>query len=245
MISHDSSTPLYSQVEESLKKLILSGEYPPHSKLPSENELCQTYSVSRITVRKAINLLESSGLIYTAQGKGTFVKSDMINTNLMKIRSFGDTLAQEGYSGYTRINSYKEYVLDDFDKLIRVSDWDSVSEISLTGYSMEQPVVLYKSVIKGEYGHQMHSLMLELEKANVPFSTFDLYSKIGVELGRVDQKILAINANAELAAELKLNIGDAVLVLDSEIKDKENNIVERKKGFYRTDKYSFKIYREV
>ena len=245
MITHDSSIPLYSQVEESLKKLILSGEYPPHSKLPSENELCKTYNVSRITVRKAINLLESSGLIYTAQGKGTFVKSDMLHSNLMKIRSFGDTLAEEGHSGYTRINSYREYVLDDFDKLVHVSNWDSVSEISLTGYSMEQPVVLYKSVMKGEYGHQMYGLMQELEKAKVPFTTFDLYAKIGVELGKVDQKILAINANAELAAELGLSLGDAVLVLDSEIKDKENNIIERKKGFYRTDKYSFKICREV
>lgn len=245
MVSHDSSTPLYTQVEESLKQLILAGEYPPYSKLPSEKELCETYNVSRITVRKAINLLESSGLIYTVHGKGTFVKSDTINTSLMKIRSFGDTLAQEGRSGYTRINSYKEYVLDDFDKLIHVSDWDSVSEISLTGYSCDQPVVLYKSVIKGAVGHQMYGIMQELEKENVPFSTFDIYSRIGVELGKVEQKILAINANEELAKELKLNIGDAVLVLDSEITDRDSNLIERKKGYYRTDQYSFKISREV
>ncbi len=245
MLSHDSSRPLYSQVEDELRKKILSGEYPPHSKLPSEMELCAQFSVSRITIRRAIVNLEASEMIYTVHGKGTFVKSNRINSDLKKIRPFGETLAQEGHQGYTRINSYRDYQLTDFDKIMGFTDWKAATEISLTGYSMDEPVVLYKSVIRAPYGAMMKEKMFEMEKNRIPFSTFDLYPETGLVLARVDQRVLAINADAELSGVLNLKQGDAVLVLDSSLVDIDNRLVERKKGYYRTDKYSFKIYREV
>lgn len=245
MLSHDSSRPLYSQVEDELRKAILSGEYPPHSRLPSEKELCSRFAVSRITIRRAIADLESSGMIYTVHGKGTFVRSNRINSDLKKIRPFGETLAQEGHQGYTRINSFRDYELTDFDKIMGFTDWEAATEISLTGYSMGEPVVLYKSVIRAPYGSMMKEKMFEMEKNDIPFSTFDLYPQTGLVLARVDQSVLAINADAELAKALDIRQGDAVLVLDSSLVDIHNRLVERKKGYYRTDKYAFKIYREV
>ena len=130
MISPNSSTPLYTQVKDRLKELIQSGAYPEGSKLPSEKELCEKYHVSRITVRKAIEQLESNGMIYSVHGKGTFVKNATIDSSLMKVSSFGDTLAQKGFQGFTRITSYEECVLDDFDRMIHGHDWDSRSRLS-------------------------------------------------------------------------------------------------------------------
>lgn len=245
MISPNSSTPLYTQVKERLKDLIQSGKYPEGSKLPSEKELCEKYHVSRITVRKAIEQLETSGMIYSVHGKGTFVKNSTINSSLMKVSTFGDTLAQKGFHGFTRINSYEECTLDDFDRMMHGHDWDSLSRICLTGYSQNEPVVLYRSVIRGPYGKRMHEKAVELEQRHMPFSTFDLYKEIGLRITKIDQQILAINADQELADILHLQVGDAVLVLDSTIKDANNDIIEYKKGYYRTDKYAFTLHREL
>ena len=69
----DSSTPLYQQVANHLKTTIENGIYRVGQKIPPEPELSQLYSVSRITVRKAIELLVEDGLLSKRQGKGTFV----------------------------------------------------------------------------------------------------------------------------------------------------------------------------
>ena len=69
----DSSTPLYQQVANDLKTTIENGIYRVGQKIPPEPELSQLYSVSRITVRKAIELLVEDGLLSKRQGKGTFV----------------------------------------------------------------------------------------------------------------------------------------------------------------------------
>ncbi len=56
-----------------LTKAIRDGELRPGDKLPTESQLCSTYSVSRITVRSALSLLVNEGLLFSQQGKGTFV----------------------------------------------------------------------------------------------------------------------------------------------------------------------------
>ena len=50
----DSASPLYRQLMQRLRSDIAGGTYPVHSRIPSEQELCATYQVSRVTVRKAL-----------------------------------------------------------------------------------------------------------------------------------------------------------------------------------------------
>ena len=75
MASNNDARPdlLYSQVENNLRQQIISGELGVGEKIPTELELCERYSVSRITVRKAVQNLVDEGLIYRLRGKGSFV----------------------------------------------------------------------------------------------------------------------------------------------------------------------------
>lgn len=245
MLVRESSTPLYLQLKELLEEDIKNGKYQVGAKLPSESELGKKYNVSRITIRQALDMLEKQGITYAVHGKGTFVKSPSIDSSLEKISTFGETLAKKGYKGFTKIIFYEKKKTDDFDKLLHGDDWESVVRLSLTGYSMDEPVVTYRSVIKSPYGEKMYEKASELEKAGVAFSTFDLYPKIGVSIGKVNQKVLAVNADEEIAKLLNLKKGDAVLVLDSVIMDKEGNIIEYKKGYYCTEKHTFNLNREL
>ncbi|MDN6142406.1 MAG: GntR family transcriptional regulator, partial [Tetragenococcus halophilus] len=63
----------FKEIFLDLEQKILSEEYPPHSLLPSENQLIKLYDVSRETVRKALNLLRNAGYIQKKQGKGSIV----------------------------------------------------------------------------------------------------------------------------------------------------------------------------
>lgn len=65
--------PKYMQLKEEIISWIVRAQFKPHDKLPSENEIAATFSMSRQTVRQALGDLEAEGWLYRAQGKGTFV----------------------------------------------------------------------------------------------------------------------------------------------------------------------------
>jgi DNA-binding GntR family transcriptional regulator len=60
-------------VRSELRRLIIEGEFPPGSKLPNEDALCQRFAVSRITLREAVRGLIEEGYVMRRHGAGTFV----------------------------------------------------------------------------------------------------------------------------------------------------------------------------
>lgn len=92
-------TPLYQQVMEDLKDDIERGKYPAGCRIPSEAELSQMYSVSRITVRRAVSELAAEGYLSKKQGKGTFVNRRKLIRKIYQkseIQSFTETCAEDG-----------------------------------------------------------------------------------------------------------------------------------------------------
>lgn len=89
MINKFSSIPLYLQLKDLIVKKIESNEYPPNTQIPSEQELCEIYDISRPTVRQAVSELTSSGYLYKEKGKGTFVLG---KKNIIDVKN---------YSGFT------------------------------------------------------------------------------------------------------------------------------------------------
>lgn len=67
------ATPQYRQLYEKLRKHIVDGLYREGDLLPSENELCHLYNLTRPTVRKALDLLTNEGFIKRHQGLGSIV----------------------------------------------------------------------------------------------------------------------------------------------------------------------------
>lgn len=65
---------LYQKVYEELLERIQNGTYPPGEKLPADDELCREFSVSAITVKKALEMLAESGCVKRVPGNGSFVR---------------------------------------------------------------------------------------------------------------------------------------------------------------------------
>jgi DNA-binding GntR family transcriptional regulator len=63
----------YQYVSDTLRRRILQGEFGPGERLPPERELCDLFSASRITIRRALDILADESLIERRQGDGTFV----------------------------------------------------------------------------------------------------------------------------------------------------------------------------
>ena len=72
-INDSAVVPLYQQVKDDIRAAIESGKYKTNEKIPPEPELSAEYSVSRITVRRAVEELCAEGYLVKMQGRGTFV----------------------------------------------------------------------------------------------------------------------------------------------------------------------------
>jgi len=65
--------PLYEQIKEKIKMLIISGVLKPDERIPSVRELAQSLTVNPNTIQKAYKDLETEGFIYSIRAKGNFV----------------------------------------------------------------------------------------------------------------------------------------------------------------------------
>jgi DNA-binding GntR family transcriptional regulator len=65
--------PPYRQIAEILKRRIMSGQYPPHTRIPTESELVEAFEVARTTARRAVSALRDEDLVYTVPQRGTYV----------------------------------------------------------------------------------------------------------------------------------------------------------------------------
>lgn len=91
----DSERPIYTQLLEQIRLSIISGIYPPGSRLPSVRELAIDAAVNPNTMQKALSELEQSGLLYSQRTAGRFVTED---TAL--IEQIRQTAAQEFLSEF-------------------------------------------------------------------------------------------------------------------------------------------------
>ena len=73
IISTTSMTPIYEQIVDAVKHMILSGELQENEALPSVRALSRELKISALTVKKAYDFLEAEGLTATVHGKGTYV----------------------------------------------------------------------------------------------------------------------------------------------------------------------------
>ena len=80
----DSGRPIYTQLLEQIRILIISGRYPAGSKLPSVRDLAAESSVNPNTMQRALAELERSGLIYSQRTSGRFVTEDRAMIQKMK-----------------------------------------------------------------------------------------------------------------------------------------------------------------
>lgn len=108
MLEKNSSTPLYSQLIDTLMQEI-EANYQPDQKIMSERDICQNYNVSRTTVRQALSEMENLGYIYKIHGKGTFVaKRTAGQKNLAEAYSFTESMKASNRTPRTIIASFEE-----------------------------------------------------------------------------------------------------------------------------------------
>lgn len=189
MYDDNAVIPLYHQIREKLTARIENGEFKPLEQIPSENELCEEYDVSRITIRRAINEMVKIGLLIKKQGKGTFVNQPKINFFSVDLVSFTERMKQQGLNVTTRVIGVREMIPENrVKKALLIDNEVPVVEIKRLRYIENDPISIETNYIPRKiFGGEITPAQLEMYLAQGNSLYYLLNNRIGIEFTRAHQ----------------------------------------------------------
>jgi len=107
------SVPKFVEIKQYIFKKIESGEWPANYKVPSENELSELFSVSRMTARRALQELTDENVLFRTQGVGSFVASFKSQSSLLEIKNIADEIRDRGHQYQADLIQLVEVTLPD------------------------------------------------------------------------------------------------------------------------------------
>ena len=101
-LNYRDSRPIYEQIKDGLRKLIVTGALLPDEKLPSVRSLAQQLSINPNTIQRSYAELEAEGYIYSVPGKGSFAAHKMdvdAGRRNQLLKTLGETVKELRYLG--------------------------------------------------------------------------------------------------------------------------------------------------
>ena len=107
-LNYRDSRPIYEQIRDGLRKLIVTGALSADEKLPSVRALAAQLAINPNTIQRAYNELEGEGYIYSVPGKGSFAGANAAAGLLTQVRELLSELRYLGVSQQELLNLVKE-----------------------------------------------------------------------------------------------------------------------------------------
>lgn len=248
MLDTDSKIPLYAQVKDFVLQKIRSEEWPVGQALPTEQELQDMMSVSRVTVRHAIDELARDGLVSKKQGKGTFVSPPKLSYPLPKLTSFTEDMQHKGFipasctlraeiTGTPEIASILD--LPDTTQFLALRRKRMIDDMILGIHDSHINLALLdankicKELADG-------SLVAYLDRQSG--SLYDLMEREhNITISHADESLEAIACFGEMATLLEIDEGAPVLYLERMTYNDRNQPIEFVKMYNRADIYKYSI----
>lgn len=203
-LSQDSFTPLYAQLGERLREILL--ELPDGFLMPSEKDLMTYSDVSRATVRKAVGDLAGEGLLVSIRGRGTFTAGKRVPTDLGRLLGFTDSMRALGLEPETRL-LHLEIVPahGEVAEGLRVERGTETLRIERLRLLKGKPCMIEKTYL-------VNSVVPGLMDEDLEGSLYKLLSeRWGLFPARGQESLIAVNADRESSKLLGVSLGTALL----------------------------------
>jgi len=229
-LDDSSGIPLYQQLQRMLKGAIERNHIGPNDALPAERDLATEFSVSRITVRKAIDGLVAEGLLVRRQGSGTFVKA-RVEKNFSQLSSFSEDMRARGlHPRSVWLKRSQGTVTPEEALTMQLSPGTPVYRLHRIRFADDAPMAL-------EYATVLASCLPSVE--SVDNSLYEALERTGNRPAKALQRLRAVLLTAEQAKLLGAKDLDAGLLAERVGYLGDGRVVEFSQSFYRGDTYDF------
>lgn len=233
-VIRDTAVPLYLQIAGDIKSKIENGEIKSDSRIPTEIELSETYKVSRITIRKALELLVDEEILVRKQRIGTFVSNKKITRSLNSFMGFTQSCELEGNKAKTQFISAELVKAKPSDiKNLRLQEEDKVIRIRRLRYCNDVPVILEENHFPKEFAF----LLAE----DLSGSLHEILADHGISLNNGTKTIGVCYATREEAKYLEIKENDALILSKDIAYDLGGKPVYSGKEIINAERYEYKI----
>ena len=234
-IDKQSKTPLYIQLMNILINQI-ENDMKENDKLESEREICIKYSVSRTTVRQALDELEKNKYIYKLHGKGNFVKTRVLEQRLFKVSSFTEDMKKAGKKPTSKLLNFEiqEGDTEVCDNL-KLPQNDLVIKFARIRLADNIPMIYEITYLPYEI---FKGLSAETLKENPLYEIFK--RDYNIQITSAEESIESVLINKLESVYLEVPVNNAALKFER-ISYKNKDIVEYTKTIARGDKFKYRI----
>lgn len=212
--------------EEYLKPVRISeliradlSQLPTHEVIPTERQMAEHFGVSRVTIQKALELLEREGTIYRRRGAGTFV-APRRDTLLHGLRSFSEELALRGITSETRVIDVKLISNPKSLKEKWVEFKEPAFRIERIRYQKNKPLSWEISFIGERFAPN-------LDKKNLTGSLYKLLADYyGQTVESADEEISSLLVVKEVSKKLQVSVGSTALEIQRHAFNKRGERIE-------------------
>lgn len=232
----DKRIPKYREIASSIKKDIENGLYHQGDKLPVERILCDQYKVSRMTVRHALQYLESENIIHINPSRGAFV-NDLIIKRSKEILSFTELMTRQGFQCRSKVIRMEKVKPDaKLQEIFGIGSDDEVYELFRIRYANDEVAAIEYAHINGKFFDGLE--MFNFEK----FSLYDiLHEHYNVNVSYSKDDIRADYIYGEDAKTiLGQKIGPALIVYDTGY-DQNHVPIEYTKTIYNYKLFTYSV----
>lgn len=234
--SADPLTPLYAQIRDAIVKKVRSGDIQPGEKLPSESELQRIFGASRTPVRMALEELETSGLIYRLQGRGSYLRTSNVDGAMRKMTSFGQTLRRAGYriSGRT-LELTTQPCTPDLARKMAIEPDVGIIYLRRLLLADEEPIILFNHYLRPV-------VTIDLLRREHDFSSLhEILMREGVDPWESDQLITATLLSEEEASLLGVSTPFAALEIEQTNYSTNKEVLWYSNFLIRSDRYEYPV----
>lgn len=231
-----SPVPLYFQIAENLKKAIESGELKPGQRLDNEIQLSEQLTVSRPTVRQAIQRLTQEGLVVRQRGVGTVIVERRIQRRLA-LSSLYEDLRASGKQPATSVLSVRSVPADDETAAaLGVPPGQAVMRIERVREAEGSPLAVMRNFLPADLLQRA-----DIESVLTRQGLYETLRQQGVRFHSAEEVIGARKATAAEAALLQAPRNSTVLTMTRVAMDPAGRVIEYGVHAYLAERYSFRV----
>lgn len=222
----------YEQLASSLEERI--APMAPHAALPTERELMEEFSMSRSTVRQALRVLMTRGLVYQVQGSGTYVADPEVVAKTLRLTGFSEDMRQRGLTPSSRVMSNETVPASpEIATALQVPTGTPLYKLRRLRLADGVPMAL-------ETIHLIADLLASTQ-FNFDSSIYEQLTDAGIVVDRAAQTIRAVNLDVDQARLLDQAVGAAAIEVSRVTYTDRGQPFEQAVTTYRGDRYSFQI----
>ncbi len=223
--------PIYQQLSDHIREKIERGEFRFGAAIPSERELSEQFSVSRLTVRKALELLVRDDLLVRSPGKGTFVKQPHIVSESAVMQGFGEFLRGRGLALSNKVLHCATRTADyKYSHIFGIETTASIFELVRVRLGDGIPFALEYIYVPQKWVPRFESYDFTV------YSLYDVYAENGVAIEDDVSYLEIVTVDNPKAKLLGLSEGTPVYLLSATSHDAAERIIEYSRTYYCGDK---------